>query len=431
MEKTFNQQVWAIAIPSALQSFVQNSFGVIDQVMIGQLGMSMIAAAGFANKYISIYQTIIGAAAAGVGIFVAQYAGRNATKDSAALTQVVMKWTLIIAIIVGILSSVLPVMNLYTNDVAAQAMSYLRIAIWAIPFHAYTALYSVLLRCYQHAKEPFYASATGIVANTLLNALFIFGFNWSVIGAAIATVLSTALSSAIIAYFCKTYLPWLSQKEQASLQLRTLAKVVLPLVLADFFWSVGENVYTMVYGHTSLASSAAMTMTLPIQSLYMGLLMGFSQAAGILIGKDLGQNDSQSAMVHSKKLTKMSFIGSLLLFGILALCAPLYVRIYNVEVEVQTICIHLLWAFGLMSLVKVQNMVLGGGILRSGGHTGVLFAVDLIGTWLAGVPLAFLGLHIFGDQIVWIYLLLSQEEVLRYIMCLVIYTRRRWMSCLN
>lgn len=59
MEKTFRHDVFAIAVPAALQSLVQNSLTVIDQVMIGQLGVAAIAAAGFAGKYISIFGSIV------------------------------------------------------------------------------------------------------------------------------------------------------------------------------------------------------------------------------------------------------------------------------------------------------------------------------------------------------------------------------------
>lgn len=430
MEHSFQRQVWSIALPTALQSLVQNSLGIIDQVMIGQLGMTMIAATGFANKYISIYQTIIAAAASGVSIFVAQYAGRNAKVESARLIQVVMKWTFLISILVSILSSILPVMNLYTRDVASQAMDYMRVAIWAIPFQAYTVLYSVPLRCYQHAKEPFYASAIGILANTALNALLIFGFKWGVLGAALATVLSTALSAIIIAYYCSRYLPWLKQKEAVKIQLQSLVKIVVPLVVSDFLWSLGENIYTMVYGHTNLIASAAMTMTIPVVGLYMGLLMGFSQAAGILIGRDLGLNQSNLAMSHSKTILKMAFIGSLILFASLSLLAPLYVRIYHVDANVQTLSIQLLWAFGLMSLVKVQNMVIGG-VLRSGGHTGILLILNTFGTWAIGVPLAVAGLFFFKENILWIYLLLSQEEFVRLILCYRLFFKKKWMTRLD
>lgn len=431
MEKTFQHNVFAIAVPAALQSLVQNSLTVIDQVMIGQLGVVAIAATGFAGKYISIFQTVLTAAASGLGIFAAQYAGRKAYQESSALCHKISRWSIAAVLLIGALSCLIPVMTLYTQDAADLAMDYLRIAIWSLPFHAFTVIYSVMLRCFGFPKEPFYASAIGIGANTLLNALFIFGLNLGVQGAALATVLSSFLMSALVFYFTRKDLPWLMVKESSKVSLNALFKVVLPLVLADFFWSLGENVYMMVYGHTTLAGSAAMTMTVPIQSLYMGLLMGFSQAAGILVGQDLGRSEDDLALVHSRDLMKLSFWCSLLLFALLACLAPLYVRIYPVDEQTASTCIHLLLAFGLMSLVKVQNMVLGGGILRSGGHTGVLLGVDLTGTWVFGVPLAFLGLHLFKTQITWIYLLLSSEEIIRYILCLIIFRRRNWMSSLQ
>ncbi len=431
MTKSFKQAVFAIAIPTALQSLVQNSFTVVDQMMIGQLGMAAIAGSGFASRYIGIFINVVSAMATGLGIFAAQYAGRNNYKQSAILCRKMVVWTITGMIIISVLSSLFPIMRLYTEDAFAQAMLYLRIAIWFLPFSTCTLLYSVMLRCYGHPSEPFYASAIGIGANTLLNALFIFGFGWGLVGAALATVLSSMLNAATVFYFCHKYLPWLKEKGKLETQVKTLFQVIAPLVLNEFLWSLGENVYVMVYGHTSLAASAAMTMTTPIIGLYMGMLMGFSQAAGILVGQDLGKGEKQEAMAHSKDLMKLSFLGSLLLFGLLVLIAPFYVKIYQVDDQVRTICIHLLLAFGIMSLVKVQNMVVGGGILRSGGRTTIVLIIDMIGTWGFGVPLALLGHSLFGDQIVWIYLLLSQEEVIRYILCLILFKQGKWMSSLE
>ncbi|MBF0580244.1 MATE family efflux transporter [Erysipelotrichaceae bacterium RD49] len=431
MTKSFKQAVFAIAIPAALQSLVQNSFTVIDQMMIGQLGMAAIAGSGFAGRYIGIFINVISAMATGLGIFAAQYAGRNDHKQSAILCRKMVIWTIIGMVIIGLLSCMFPIMHLYTEEAFLEAMLYLRIAIWFLPFGTCTMLYSVMLRCYGHPNEPFYASAVGIGANTLLNALFIFGFGWGLIGAALATVISNILNAATVLYFCRKYLPWLQEKGELETHAKTLFQVIAPLVLNEFLWSLGENVYAMVYGHTSLAASAAMTMTTPIIGLYMGMLMGFSQAAGILVGRDLGKGNKQEAVIHSKDLMKLSFLGSLLLFGLLVLIAPFYVKIYQVDDQVQTICIQLLIAFGVMSLVKVQNMVVGGGILRAGGRTTIVLIIDMIGTWGGGVPLALLGHYLFGDQIVWIYLLLSQEEVIRYILCLILFKQGKWISSLN
>ncbi len=43
---------------------------------------------------------------------------------------------------------------------------------------------------------------------------------------------------------------------------------------------------------------------------------------------------------------------------------------------------HILVVFALVSPVKVQNMILGGGIIRSGGKTSYIMCIDFIGTWL-------------------------------------------------
>ena len=41
-EKSFFRSVCALAVPVALQSMLQASFSIVDQIMIGQLGLSLI-----------------------------------------------------------------------------------------------------------------------------------------------------------------------------------------------------------------------------------------------------------------------------------------------------------------------------------------------------------------------------------------------------
>lgn len=58
--------------------------------------------------------------------------------------------------------------------------------------------------------------------------------------------------------------------------------------------------------------------------------------------------------------------------------------------DVRTIGLNLLTAFAVLMPVKVQNMILGGGIIRSGGRTKYIMMIEMLGTWLIGVPLALL-----------------------------------------
>ena len=71
-QEHFFKTVCALAIPVALQSMLQSSFNMVDQIMIGQLGEINVAGVGLAGKFASIYA--IGAVA---GIMIAQYLGQK------------------------------------------------------------------------------------------------------------------------------------------------------------------------------------------------------------------------------------------------------------------------------------------------------------------------------------------------------------------
>ena len=196
-------------------------------------------------------------------------------------------------------------------------------------------------------------------------------------------------------------------------------------------WSLGENVYAAIYGNIGTDACAAMTMTGPIQGLMIGALSGLAQAAGILIGKSLGNEEYDKAYKDSKRLMWYGLAGSLVLSVALVLLGQFSVRIYNVEPQVRTMAYQLLVVFAIVSPVKVQNMILGGGIIRSGGKTQYVMWVDLIGTWIFGVPLGLLSAFVFDLPITYVYFILSMEEVVRLLISVVIFRKKRWMRTLE
>ena len=89
--------------------------------------------------------------------------------------------------------------------------------------------------------------------------------------------------------------------------------VLLPMLVCEFMWSLGENIYAVIYGHMGTDASAAMTLINPVQGLMSGALCGFSQAASVIIGKKLGVGAYEEAYQASRKLLYYGFAGSALL----------------------------------------------------------------------------------------------------------------------
>ena len=185
--------------------------------------------------------------------------------------------------------------------------------------------------------------------------------------------------------------------------------------------------YAVIYGRIGTESCAAMTLTYPLQTLAIGALSGVSAAAGVMIGNLLGEGSNGKAYEDSKSFIKVTIGIALGISLLIALFGSFYVKLYQVEEGTGQMTVYILLAYAVVFPAKVINMVLGGGILRSGGKTKYIMVVDIIGTWVFGVPLGLLAAYVWKLPIYWVYLILSMEEYVRVILCVIIFKSKRWM----
>lgn len=124
-------------------------------------------------------------------------------------------------------------------------------------------------------------------------------------------------------------------------------------------------------------------------------------------------------------------IGAVIVSTLLILLAGTYTRFYHVDTTVKDLGKILLIIFALYAPVKVENMILGGGIIRSGGNTRIIMIIDMIGTWCIGIPLCLVAAYVFHWGIVGVYTLLTTEEIFRLVVSLIIFRKRKWMISLS
>ena len=436
----FMKSLCKIAIPVTLQSMLQASFSIVDQIMIGQLGETNISAVGLCGNFSLIFSVVIGAVSTVAGILIAQFIGAEDAKEA---------WcSFDVSLICGIMISALfllaaggfstQILGLYTKDmgiISAGAVYFRIVAFSYIPM-AVSNILSSWLRCKEHATIPFLASFGAVAVNTGLNYLLIFGkFGFpcmGIKGAAIATLVSQLFNLVFIVIGFAVCIKKDGDKPVLSLcfskiTIKDYLIMIMPILISEFLWSLGQNVESAVYGHLGTTNLAAYTLTCPIQSLIVGALSGLSAAAGVLIGKRLGRKEYDDAYLESGKIMCAGLIGSVLVSVLLVSLAGVYADLYHVDNSVKEIGKTLLIVFALYTPVKVENMILGGGIIRSGGKTGIIMIIDIIGTWVIGIPLCVFAANVLQWGIVGVYTLLNIEEIFRLIVSLVIFKKRKWM----
>lgn len=440
---SFVHTVCALAVPVALQSMLQSSFSIVDQIMIGQLGSVSIAGVGLAGKFSSIYSVVVSAVGAVAGIMIAQYLGQ---KDSGQVRRsfwgnLLPSGGLAAAFMAVCLLFPQQIMGLYTQDQSTRqaAAEYLAVIAWTFLPMAGATLMAALFRCMEKARYPLYASIVSAVLNSVLNYILIFGklgfAPMGARGAAIATVVSQLANCLIMLIL----LPLIrcdwddsAQDHKAGrFQWRQYASMLLPILVCEVLWSVGENVYAMIYGQMGTQAAAAMTLINPVQGLLIGALCGLSQAASVLVGKRLGSGEYDLAYKEAKKLIWYGTVGAVALSIVVVLSSGAYIRIYNIEPEVRQLTRQILFAYALVAPFKVLNMIVGGGILRSGGKTKVAMIIDTIGTWGFGVPLGLTAAFVLELPIPAVYFLLSLEEAVRVVISLVVFRKKIWMQSLQ
>ena len=440
-EKHFFKTVCALAVPVALQSMLQSSFSIVDQIMIGQLGSVSVAGVGFAGKFSSIFSVVVSAIGAVAGIMISQYMGQRNQQE----IRRSFFLNLFLALGLGGLFTAVcllfprQIMGLYTQDHAtmAAAASYLAIIAGTFLPIAGATMLSTMLRCMEKAALPLIASIAAALLNTGLNYILIFGkFGAPAMGAegaAIATLLSQVVNFLVMLGLLLPHKGQLSRAGGAAAAFRwgQYAAMLLPVLICEVMWSLGENVYAGIYGHIGTQASAAMTLINPIQGLMTGALCGLSQAAGVLIGKQLGNGDYDGAYTAAKKLVWYGFAASACLSLVIVLTRGYYVEIYQVEEAVKEMTEKILLSYALVAPFKVLNMIMGGGVLRSGGKTEYVMVIDLVGTWGFGVPLGLFAAFACHLPIQYVYFILSLEECVRFVISVAVFRRRKWMQSLR
>ncbi|MBR6080378.1 MAG: MATE family efflux transporter [Treponema sp.] len=441
MDKEFKQKLLHIALPVTIQALMQSSLNLIDQIMIGSLGSACIAGIGLAGKFTSILSVLVAAIVSAAGILISQYFGAKNEKGVRDSFYLPFYFSLLFVLIFSILSFFIPnqIMSLYADDgeTISKAAAYLKIRTAGYLPSVITMFVSTLLRNMQKAKLPAIAGIVSIAINTLMNWLLINGV-WifprlEESGAAIATVLSQIFEMLIVTVL------FLREKKKQNLFLhptvsfsktfiKNVSSILAPILVGEALWSLGENVYAIIYGHLGTEPCAAMTLMYPIQGIAIGSLSGVASAAGIIVGNSLGAGDEKKAYGEAFGFVRLTVTAGIIIGVFVCLISPLYVRLFNVAPETRTGTIKILAAFSAVFTAKVFNMVVGGGVLQAGGQTKFMTLVNIIGTWGCGVPFGFISAYVFKFPIWWVYFALSLEEYVRLAISVWLLKSRRWMK---
>lgn len=155
----FMKSLCKIAVPVTLQSMLQASFSIVDQIMIGQLGETNISAVGLCGNFSLIFSVVIGAVSTVAGILIAQFIGAEDTKEAWCSFDVSLIFGIIISTIFLLAAGGFSteILGLYTKDanIIGAGAVYFRIVAFSYVPMAVSNILSSWLRCKEHSASEF------------------------------------------------------------------------------------------------------------------------------------------------------------------------------------------------------------------------------------------------------------------------------------
>jgi len=409
--------------------------------MIGAVGENEVAAVGIANQVFFLYTLIMTGVASGCGIFISQFWG-NQDRDSIkkvlgigilCVLAVGTAFTLIVLfipeVLIGFFSKDTTVIRLAVDYLVITGLSYI--------FTGITLLFSIALRSIGNAKLPMLISAISILINTFLNYILIFGKFGApalgVEGAAIATVIARTTEVICILIFSLRFRSPLYGKLKVYLSfsgffMKKIFATMVPVILNEGCWGLGMIFYAVAYGKIGTQAQAAIQISATVQNLFLVVCFGIAGAALVMIGNEIGAGNENRARDYAGKLSRLAILLGFLLGGLLLLLLPAILSLFSkVSGNVIVSAANILQIFAFSSPIRVLNCVLIIGVFRGGGDAAFALKAEAVTMWCIGIPLAFLGAMVWHCSIAQVFLLITLEEVAKFVVCVIRLKSNRWL----
>lgn len=374
---TIWKEILIFAVPLILGNVFQQLYSIVDSVVVGNVvGSNALAAVGASGSIIQLLISFIIGAAAGAGIVTSQYYG--AQNDEGVHHAV--HTTLAISVCAGAFISVAGVLLTpwilrlmgTPEEIFKQASDYLRIFFAG---HFFSVIYNMMagiLNAVGNSRRTLVYLIISTVTNIVLDIFFVAALKTGVIGAALATDISQAVSCFfILRYLRKSGEAYRVRLRDVRFYGNLLSKIIrlgLPTGVQNIVVSLSNVVVQSginSFGATVMAAYAAYNR---IDGFIFLPVISISTAATTFAGQNYGaqQTDRIKGGLKSSMLMGTGYaVAAAILMLILA---PFIIRIFTDEQEVIETGIYMMkymypfyWALAILQT--------GIGTIRGVGKT--------------------------------------------------------------
>lgn len=419
-EAALPRRVFNLAWPVIGENFLQTMLGIVDTLLVAQLGTAAIAGVGSSLQIMFFVIAALSAISVGSSVLVAQAVGGRHYARAGALARQSLLWSVVISIplaAIGLFAAE-PLIGLFgmEPEVTTIGADYLRVVMGTVVVLTLMLLSSGVLRGAGDSRTPMLITAVANVVNVILTYGLIFG-TWGlpelgVVGSAWGTFYSRLVGFGLFFWVLWRGRNGVSIRGSQGWtlnwgQAREILKIGVPAALEQLLVTTGFLGQTILVAHLGTAALAAHRIAMNAMSISFLPGFGFAMAATALVGQSIGARRPAEGGEAAAIATRWALVWMSLLAVVFLLAAEPIIGFFSNDPAVIE-----MGAAGLRSVALAQPFwaisFVQAGALRGTGNTHYPLWVNTIGIWVA-VVLGFLFVRLFTPTlgIVWITFVLT------------------------
>ncbi len=289
--------ILGFAVPLVFGQVFQQMYNLVDTMIVGKcLGTDALAGVGSTGCLCFLILGFCGGLCAGLSIPVSQAFGARDHKLMRSYVANSIYTSAFFAILITIVTVVLchPVLKLLQtpSDVYDYAYSYLIVILWGIPFIVLYNMNASLLRAVGDSRTPVIFLVIASLLNVVLDLICILVFQMGTAGAAVATVVSQAVSGiACLVYIIKKFEVLHPAEDEWKVNRTYIGKLCcmgVPMGLQLSITAVGSTILQASVNMLGSFYVAAVTAGIKISSLFMCPFDAVGTAMATYCGQNVG-----------------------------------------------------------------------------------------------------------------------------------------------
>ena len=417
--------VLALSWPAIVQQLMLTLVQYIDTAMVGFLGPNATASVGVVSSSVWLFNGLLGAAATGFAVQVAQHIGARETERARNVVRESMLFSLLFGVFMGsaaaALSFPLPGLLGAEEAIRPDASAYFLIVGCSMPFLMAINLMSSLLRCMGDTRTPMLFNITLNILNTIFNFLLIyepreasvFGLRVFLPGAGLGVpgaALGSALASLLVALlFLRRFL---SRDFPLRISLRdrfrftrdclsAMIRIAIPQAMAHTASCGAQIAATVIVAGLGTQAVAANSLAVTAEALCYQPGYGVSTAATTLVGQSIGAGRRDLAVRFARVST---LLGMAIMTGtglLMFLFAEPLIGMFTPDADVIRLGASVLRIEAFAEPLFAASIV-ASGAFSGAGDTKWSFAANLLSMWGVRLPIALLLIGSLGLTGMWI-----------------------------